>query len=97
MLHRVVCCYPDYERLLSAAAGRARRVLVFSYPPRNPLSRMLIALQNLGLRLIGKEFRTFVHPPHEMLAVLAENGLTLRYAHRGVPWRVAGVERPLAT
>jgi hypothetical protein len=36
VLHRVVCCYPDYERLLDAAAGRARRLLVFSYPRRTP-------------------------------------------------------------
>src|SRR5688500_8238075 len=39
VLHRVVCCYPDYERLLTAAAGRARRLLVFSYPRRNAASR----------------------------------------------------------
>jgi hypothetical protein len=39
VLHRVVCCYPDYERLLGAAADHARRALVFSYPPRNALSR----------------------------------------------------------
>jgi magnesium-protoporphyrin O-methyltransferase len=97
VMHRVVCCYPDYERLLGAAAGRARRLLVFSYPPRNRLSRTFVALQNLGLRLMGREFRTFVHPPGEMLAVLAANGLTPRYAHRGVPWRVAGAERPGAT
>jgi len=93
VLHRVVCCYPDYERLLSAAAGRARRLLVFSYPPRNPVSRLFIALQNLGLRLLRKEFRTFAHPPRDMLAVLAENGLTVRYGHRGIPWRITGVER----
>ena len=43
VLHRVVCCYPDYDRLLSAAAGRARRLLVFSYPRRNAVSRVLIA------------------------------------------------------
>jgi 16S rRNA G966 N2-methylase RsmD len=30
VLHRVVCCYPDYERLLSAAAGHAKRLLVYS-------------------------------------------------------------------
>ena len=24
VLHRVVCCYPDYERLLTAAAGTPR-------------------------------------------------------------------------
>ena len=26
VLHRVVCCYPDYERLLSAAASHAKRL-----------------------------------------------------------------------
>jgi hypothetical protein len=44
ILHRVVCCYPDYERLLTAAADHARRALVFSYPPRNPLSRASYAV-----------------------------------------------------
>ena len=36
VLHRVVCCYPDYERLLGAAAAHARRLLVFSHPRRQP-------------------------------------------------------------
>ena len=93
VLHRVVCCYPDYERLLGAAAERARRLLVFSHPPRNLAARAVIRAQNLGLRLSGKEFRTFAHPPRDMLAVLAENGMTERYGHRGVPWRITGVER----
>src|SRR3982751_3391168 len=39
VLHRVVCCYPDYAKLLGAAAEHARRQLVFSYPPRNGVSR----------------------------------------------------------
>jgi magnesium-protoporphyrin O-methyltransferase len=33
ILHRVVCCYPDYERLLSAAADHARHLLAFTHPP----------------------------------------------------------------
>ena len=45
VLHRVVCCYPDYQRLLGTAAGRARRVLVFSYPPRNILSRVVVGAE----------------------------------------------------
>jgi hypothetical protein len=32
VLHRVVCCYPDYERLLGTAADHSPRLLVFSYP-----------------------------------------------------------------
>jgi hypothetical protein len=43
VLHRVVCCYPDYERLLGAAAEHARRLVVFSYPPRNAVSRLFVA------------------------------------------------------
>jgi magnesium-protoporphyrin O-methyltransferase len=93
VLHRVVCCYPDYERLLGAAADRARRLLVFSHPPRNPVSRALFATQNLFFRLRGSEFRTFAHPPAAMLAVLEARGLQPQFAHRGLVWQVAGLER----
>jgi magnesium-protoporphyrin O-methyltransferase len=93
VLHRVVCCYPDYELLLGAAADHARRLLVFSHPPRNPISRSLIAAQNLGFRLLGREFRTFTHPPRRMLAVLERRGLRPVFVHRGLPWHVVGLAR----
>jgi 16S rRNA G966 N2-methylase RsmD len=93
VLHRVVCCYPDYERLLGAAADRARRLLVFSHPPRNVVSRAFLATQNLFFRLRGSEFRTFAHPPAAMLDVLTARGLQPEFAHRGLVWRVAGLER----
>jgi magnesium-protoporphyrin O-methyltransferase len=92
VLHRVVCCYPDYTRLLSAAAGRTRRHLVFSHPPRNLVSRALVGTQNLAFRLGGSEFRAFTHPPAAMLAVLAEHGLTVR-ATGGRLWRVVALSR----
>jgi 16S rRNA G966 N2-methylase RsmD len=93
VLHRVVCCYPDYARLLAAAAGRTRRQLVFSHPPRNVASRTIIAAQNLVLRLSGSEFRTFTHPPEAMLAVLTEQGLTVRANGGGPVWRVVALTR----
>src|SRR5437763_15709172 len=93
VLRRVVGCYPDYEQLLSAAAEHARRLLVFSYPPRNRVSRLVARLQNVAFGLLGKEFRIFAHPPAAMLAVLGERGLRPTFAHRGLVWRVAGLER----
>jgi hypothetical protein len=93
VLHRVVCCYPDYEKLLGAAADRARQQLVFSYPPRNPISRAFVAGQNLAFRLAGRDFRTFVHPPAAMLAVLAEHGYRPIAAYRGPVWQVAAATR----
>jgi len=93
VLHRVVCCYPDYATLLGVAADHTRRQLVFSHPPRNPLSRAVVATQNLLLRLSGREFRTFAHPPAAMLAVLAEHGLRPIAAYRGPVWQVAAATR----
>jgi magnesium-protoporphyrin O-methyltransferase len=94
VLHRVVCCYPDYERLLGIAARHSRHVLVFSYPPRNSLSRAYFAAFNLVLRLVGSTFRGFVHPPAAMLATVEGQGLRLAYEHHGPIWQVAGHERP---
>jgi hypothetical protein len=94
VLHRVVCCYPDYERLLAAAGGRARRLLVFSYPRRNAVVRALVGLENAWFRLRRSEFRAFAHPPQAMLAVLEAGGLAAAFSHHGLAWQVAGVERP---
>jgi cyclopropane fatty-acyl-phospholipid synthase-like methyltransferase len=93
VLHRVVCCYPDYERLLTAAASRAGRALVFSHPPRNLASRMVVALQNAVLRMRNSEFRTFAHPPAAMLDVCRVHGLSPAYAHAGAIWQVEGLSR----
>jgi len=93
LLHRVVCCYPDYERLLGAAAQRARRFLVFSYPPRNALSRLVVTVENFVFRLLRKEYRSFTHPPAAMLGVLAERGLRRTFEHHTLVWQVAGLER----
>jgi hypothetical protein len=93
LLHRVVCCYPDYERLLGTAAQRARRFLVFSYPPRNMLSRLIVRAENLVFKLMRKEYRSFTHPPAAMLGVLAERGLRRTFAHHTLVWQIAGLER----
>jgi magnesium-protoporphyrin O-methyltransferase len=93
VLHRVVCCYPDYERLITAAASHANRFLVFSYPPRNLFSRMIMSCENLLHRLRGSDFRAFVHPPAAMIKTAQAQGLSLSYQHRGLSWHIAGLER----
>jgi magnesium-protoporphyrin O-methyltransferase len=93
VLHRVVCCYADYQRLLAAAAGHARRLLVFSHPPSTLISRASFALDNLVRRLRRNNFRGFVHPPAAMYSVAEAEGLTRRLHRRGTFWDVAGFER----
>jgi magnesium-protoporphyrin O-methyltransferase len=66
---------------------------VFSHPPRNPVSRAVVATQNLLLRLGGRDFRVFAHPPAAMLAVLVGHGLRPAVAHRGPVWQITAATR----
>lgn len=93
VLHRVVCCYPDADGLLAAVADHARRAVVLSHPPRNALWRAISAGQNLGLRIVGREYRSFVHPPAAMAAVLRDHGFTVEQVHRGPIWQVLAATR----
>ena len=91
ILHRVVCCYADYQRLLTAAADHARRALVFSYPARNLLVRLLFGAENIGRRPKRNPFRTFLHDPMAMTAAAEHGDLETSYRHRGLGWHIVGL------
>ncbi len=93
VLHRVVCCYPDYEGLLGAAADHARRMLIFSYPRPHLLTRAQTAFENIGYAVRRQDFRTFVHSPDAMVAVLADHGLQVTHAGRNRMWQYNGTVR----
>lgn len=96
VLHRVVCCYPDYHELLAAAADHANRLLVFSHPPRNLMSRSATAAENLWFRLRGIAFRTYAHDPGAMTAAARRGHLEVSYRHRGLAWHIVGFSSPPA-
>lgn len=85
-LDRVVCCYPDSETLLRAAADRARRLLAFTYPRDRWYVRALFVLENFWLRVTGNRFRAFVHPPQHMGAVLEAAGLVRASRRETITW-----------
>ena len=93
VMHRVVCCYPDYEKLLGAASSKAGRLLVFSHPPRNAVTRALLWWENFWRERKGDAFRSFAHQPAAMLSVLDQAGLRTTYRWRGIGWSVVGLER----
>jgi 16S rRNA G966 N2-methylase RsmD len=87
VLHRVVCCYPDYERLLAVAAVHARRQLVFSHPPRNAISRLVVGAQNLGSgSCAGSSGRSRIRPP-QCSGYFETAGLSPRLPTRASPGR----------
>ena len=93
VLHRVVCCYPDYRGLLGAAAGRGTRAVVFSHPTHNLGTRFTARLINAWYSLTGNPYRAFAHAPEAMVAVLRDRGFEPRFRERSGPWHVVGAVR----
>ena len=92
-LDRVVCCDPDYGGLLRAAADHARRLLSFTYPRRNWLSRAIAEVGNRWRALWGDPFRSYIHSPTAMAAVVERAGLQRRWEGGMIVWAVVVFER----
>lgn len=93
VMHKVVCCYPDYRALVGPAAQRAREALVLTFPSDRWWVRLGAATVNLVERLRRHAFRTYVHHPGAVLAAADRFGLRPERQEDGPVWRFAGLTR----
>ena len=93
VLHKVVCCYPDYEALVGAAAVHAKHQLLLTFPRESWWIRLGLSAANLIERLRRRTFRVYAHPPAAMIAVARSHGLEPIARHRGRLWEFCGFER----
>jgi hypothetical protein len=92
-LDRVICCYPDMERLVGLSAARARVFYGLVYPRDARLVRLGFATVNLLLRALRKPMRAFVHRADDVERVIEAGGLALHYSARAGAWEVAVYRR----
>jgi magnesium-protoporphyrin O-methyltransferase len=97
VLHRVVCCYPDMPRLITAAAQHARRLLALSFPREAWYMRVFARLLNLSLWLTRSGFRFYLHPPEAILGAAAAAGLQPVAQKSSWPWQLVVCERASQT
>ena len=93
VLNKVVCCYPDYEQLVGAAARKAGRSLLLTFPRDAWWTRAGLAVGNLVERLRRQSFRAYVHPPAGVIAAAEAQGLRRTTEHTGLVWQFAAFER----
>lgn len=92
-LDRVVCCYPDFRRLLQAAAEHSQRALALTYPREIWYLRIGLKIANFFQTLRRDPFRVFLHPVTEMDALLKREGFKRITLHRLFVWEMALYER----
>jgi 2-polyprenyl-3-methyl-5-hydroxy-6-metoxy-1,4-benzoquinol methylase len=88
-LDRVVCCYPDFRRLLQAAAEHSQRALAFTYPRETWYMRVGLKVINFFQALRRDPFRVFLHPIAEMDSLLETEGFERVTFRRLFVWEMA--------
>lgn len=88
-LDRVICCYPDMEKLVSLSAARARKQYGLIFPRDVWWIKIGLAVGNFFLSLRRSHYRTFAHPTKSVEAILESNGLKRRFYRRTLVWQVA--------
>jgi magnesium-protoporphyrin O-methyltransferase len=93
VMHRVVCCYPDPDLLVGAAARHARRLLALSFPRDTWWLRLGLGAANVWFRLRGG-IQSYVHPPAEIVRIAEAAGFSTVLDERSTwIWRVVAFER----
>jgi len=88
-LDRVLNVYPDWERLASLSAERARRLYGVVIPRDTRFVRLVISAINLVLRLRRQRVRAAVVPIDELELILHQRGLGRCFsATVGPAWQV---------
>jgi 2-polyprenyl-3-methyl-5-hydroxy-6-metoxy-1,4-benzoquinol methylase len=88
-LDRVICCYPDMERLVAASASKARRLYGAVFPRQRGAVQIMAALGNFVWRLRGNPFRSYIHPTAAIDAAVRRQGFMPRSVLDTFLWRVA--------
>ena len=88
-LDRVVCYYPDFRRLLKAAAEHSDRALSLTYPRQTWYLRIGFQIANFFQMLRKDPFRVFLHPISEMDALLKREGFERVSLRRLFVWEMA--------
>ncbi len=94
VLHRVVCCYPDYQTLVGAAADHARGQLLLTFPRDVWWIRLGLDTINRLQRLRRNAFRVYLHAPAAILDVATSHGLEVAAREPRRLWELVSFERP---
>jgi magnesium-protoporphyrin O-methyltransferase len=92
-LDKVICCYPDYQGLLTAATERAGKHLALVFPRDILPVKLVLGLGNLWLKLRGSDFRVYAHPSEKVFGLIEAQGLKRVASDRHFIWQMAVFER----
>lgn len=93
VMHRVLCCYPDPDALMTAACAHARHRVAITIPRGAWWVKLGFRGMNAWLRLRRIAFRGYVHPPARMLELAGAHDFHATHHQRGPLWESLILQR----
>jgi magnesium-protoporphyrin O-methyltransferase len=87
-LDRVICCYPDMQKLVSLSADKARRLYGVVYPRDTWWARGCVAVYDWWQSIAPSAFRLFLHPSRDVDRLILSLGFHQYYMRETLLWRV---------
>jgi hypothetical protein len=85
-LDRVICCYPDREKMIENAALKAMKYIGLVYPRDRWGANLAITIGNLWFKIQGSNFRTFIHRPEDVDRQIRNYGFSLIGKSQTLVW-----------
>lgn len=86
ILDKVVCCYPHAERLVKSSIAKTNRVYALTYPRNRWFIRFAVNISAFFLRIVGSDFRPYVHHPERIEAWIMQAGFKKTYQAQTLIW-----------
>jgi SAM-dependent methyltransferase len=86
ILDKVICCYPDWQALLTQALAKTRRVIALTYPRDRLSTRTGERLLHWGMQLIHCCYQPYIHDPAAIQQHILEHGFRQSYQTLTSSW-----------
>jgi hypothetical protein len=93
IMNRVVCCYPDMEKLMNAALSVSSCFVAVTFPRDRILFRISVGVESAYHRMRGVDFRPYIHSPQAIVETAGRAGFEVVFEDRDVGWHGVVFER----
>ena len=88
MLDKVVCCYEDFESLISASTAKTNSIYALSHPRQTILMESIFKLQIFVDKLIRAAFHPFWHDWAAIHRLILSKNFEMIYSNSTIAWQV---------
>ncbi len=74
IMDKVVCCYPDADSLTHRSLEKCLSTYALTYPRKTWYTRLGMQILALLMKLVGSDFRPYVHDPDQIEKWITEQG-----------------------